>query len=88
MNVQKNLSIQRRGWISQRERNGVCTSKFLLVQESLIPKWNKMLLPNFIRNSVLDRMGIEAYNLIQGKSNQILIKVYNDVFYFLFKKLS
>jgi hypothetical protein len=47
-----------------------------------------MLLPNFIRNSVLDRMGIEAYNLIQGKSNQILIKVYKDVFYFQFKKLS
>jgi hypothetical protein len=84
----KNLSVRGRGWISQRKRNGVCTSKFLLLQESLVPKLNKMLLPNFNRNSILDRMEIEAYYLIQGKSNQILIKVYKGVFYFQFKKVS
>ncbi len=80
MNVLKNLCVLRRGWIYQGKINRLCTSKFSVLQESLINMCNKMLLLNFIRNSVLDRMGTEAKFLTKGKGNQGLLKIYEDMF--------
>jgi hypothetical protein len=47
-----------------------------------------MLLPNFIKNFVLDKVVTEANFITQGKGYQRLLKIYEDVLYFQSKTLS